>query len=58
MSNCSMCGAPVPSSQKVCSMCYGDPGYGTDGYYEEYVQEMERQSQIEPEEMPWPEDEM
>lgn len=58
MSNCSMCGAPVPDSQKVCSMCYGDPAYGTDGYYEEYVQEMERQSQIEPEEMPWPEDEM
>ena len=58
MSNCSMCGAPVPSSQKVCSMCYGDPAYGTDQYYEEYVKEMERQSQIEPEQMPWPEDEM
>jgi len=43
MSNCSMCGAPVPDSQKVCSMCYGDPGYGTDGYYEEYLQEQERQ---------------
>ncbi len=58
MSNCGMCGAPVPDSQKVCSMCYGDPAYGTDGYYEEYVQEMERQSQVEPEEMPWPEDEV
>ena len=43
MSNCSMCGNPVPEDQKVCSMCYGDPAYGNDGYYEEYLREQERQ---------------
>ena len=39
---CSSCGAPIPIGQGVCSMCYGDIGYGEDGYYLEYMQEVER----------------
>lgn len=44
MPNCVNCGLPVPEGQKVCSMCYGDPDYGSDGYYR---QELERQREEE-----------
>lgn len=37
MNNCSMCGAPVPDGQNVCSMCYGDMSYGQDHHYEEWA---------------------
>lgn len=31
--NCSICGVPVPDGQSgICSVCYGDPEWGTDGY--------------------------
>jgi hypothetical protein len=40
MSNCSMCGIGIPDGQGVCSMCYGDPYFGVDGYY---LAEMERE---------------
>jgi len=33
MSSCHDCGLPVPDGQTVCSRCYGDPYYGSDGYY-------------------------
>lgn len=33
MAHCTMCGSRVPDGQHVCSMCYGDPYYGNDGYY-------------------------
>ena len=26
-------------------MCYGDPDYGRDGYYQAYIEEQERQEQ-------------
>lgn len=33
---CSSCGSPIPEGQgSSCSMCYGDVGYGRDGYYEQ-----------------------
>jgi hypothetical protein len=35
---CSSCGAPVPDGQSSCSMCYGDPDYGRDGYYREWIE--------------------
>ena len=42
MSNyCVMCGSPIPDGQNCCSMCYGDPGYGRDGYYQEWLEERE-----------------
>lgn len=37
---CSMCGIDIPDGQSVCSMCYGDPFFGADGYY---LAELERE---------------
>ena len=42
---CVNCGAPIPDEQRVCSMCYGDPDYGKDRYYENYRKEWERQQE-------------
>lgn len=46
---CSSCGSPVPSGQRSCSMCYGDPYYGRDGYYLKWLEEQEQQQQHEEE---------
>ena len=44
MDGCSMCGSPVPDGQGgLCSMCYGDVGYGSDGYYEEFMRQAEHE---------------
>lgn len=53
MSNCSMCGAGIPDHQRVCSMCYGDPAFGSDGYYQRWLDEQEqrerqREEEVEP----------
>jgi len=42
---CSSCGERIPDGQgRSCSMCYGDIGYGKDGYYRREVErDMERQ---------------
>ncbi len=46
MPNCSSCGSPIPDGQgSSCSMCYGDIAYGSDGYYEEWAREQERQQE-------------
>jgi len=37
MAYCQMCGIEIPDGQSVCSMCYGDPYYGSDGYYLEQM---------------------
>ena len=42
MANCSQCGIWIPDGQTSCSMCYGDPGHGSDGYYEQWLREQER----------------
>ncbi len=53
MPYCSSCGSPIPEGQRSsCSMCYGDPWYGRDGYYlqmleEQAEQELQRQAAIE-----------
>lgn len=45
MPYCSSCGAPIPEGQgSSCSMCYGDPWYGKDGYA---LRELERQQEEE-----------
>ena len=51
MSNCVNCGAPLPDSHRhrTCSMCYGDPDWGTDGYLRRAMEE-ENMSQAEEEE--------
>lgn len=42
MSSCSSCGSPIPDGQgSSCSMCYGDPHYGSDGYYMDWCEEQE-----------------
>jgi len=46
MNNCTMCGIEIPESQNVCSVCYGDPHYGTDGYLLQ-IMEYDNQRQME-----------
>jgi len=45
MSNCVMCGAPIPDRQRTCSMCYGDPDHGSDGYYRQWLEDQSRRSE-------------
>lgn len=49
-----MCGAPLPSDQgsRTCSMCFGDPGHGKDGYYQNYLENFADGSEREPESYP------
>ena len=47
MANCTQCGSPIPNGQKICSMCYGDPDHGSDGYYRQYLEQQERRQQEE-----------
>lgn len=48
--NCTSCGSPIPDGQgKSCSMCYGDPDYGSDGYYRQWLDNQEEQWRIEKE---------
>lgn len=51
MPNCTSCGNYIPEGQgKSCSMCYGDPYHGSDGYYlRELEKEEERQREREEE---------
>lgn len=45
---CTSCGNPIPDGQgKSCSMCYGDLYWGKDGYYLDWLENMERQRQNE-----------
>lgn len=48
MASCVMCGSYIPDNQgsRSCSMCYGDPDHGKDGYYRA---ELERQLEQEEE---------
>lgn len=41
MNYCSSCGVVIPKGQSICSMCYGDPFYGNDGYYLNYLRYMQ-----------------
>lgn len=46
MKHCTSCGSPIPNGQgKSCSMCYGDPAWGRDGYYQHYLDEQARQAE-------------
>lgn len=45
MPNCTSCGNYIPEGQgSSCSMCYGDPYHGSDGYY---LREMEKEAEKE-----------
>ena len=51
MNTCKSCGIPIPEGQRFCSMCYGDPYYGKDGYYLQMLEyDLEQQRQQEQEE--------
>lgn len=41
---CKSCGVSIPEGQDFCSMCYGDPAYGEDGLYEDYLTYLAEQS--------------
>jgi len=43
MGSCVQCGSPIPDEQNCCSMCYGDPEYGRDGYYQAWLEEQEQE---------------
>ncbi len=53
MARCVSCGEPVPEGQKTCSMCYGDPDHGRDGYYK---RQQEQERRREPEQEDWGDD--
>jgi hypothetical protein len=37
---CTSCGSWIPEGQgNICSMCYGDINYGSDGYYKQWAEE-------------------
>jgi hypothetical protein len=42
--HCVDCGSSIPDNQgaRTCSMCYGDPNHGKDGYYRQW-QDSERE---------------
>lgn len=41
MAFCSSCGSYIPDDQgSSCSMCYGDPYHGNDGYYIQWLEEI------------------
>lgn len=49
---CKSCGEPIPDGQgNSCSMCYGDIGHGTDGYYEDWARNAQN-DEPEPEQDP------
>jgi hypothetical protein len=51
MPYCSSCGAAIPDGQgKSCSMCYGDPFYGKDGYYLQWLENQEQEKRRKAEE--------
>lgn len=52
MPNCTSCGSEIPEGQgRSCSMCFGDVGYGRDGYYQQWVDEQhEKDEQVQAEE--------
>lgn len=47
MGYCSSCGIEIPDSQSTCSMCYGDPYHGSDGYYLDYLRSQEEEEVYE-----------
>lgn len=45
MAYCKMCGSPIPEGQEICSMCMGDVGHGSDGYYLRELEQEEQRAQ-------------
>ena len=51
MAKCRCCGIQIPDGQEICSMCYGDINYGTDGYYREWELKQMQLEEMQLEEM-------
>lgn len=46
---CISCGSNIPDGQgRSCSMCYGDPAYGRDGYYQDWLDRAREEEQQRP----------
>lgn len=39
MTTCKACGSTVPNEQSVCFVCYGNPDYHRDEYYQRLLKE-------------------
>lgn len=51
--HCSSCGSPIPEGQgSSCSMCYGDPSYGRDMYYQRWIEQSMADEQPSVSELP------
>ena len=46
MNSCRSCGAYIPKGQDFCSMCYGDPYYGNDGYYLDWLEQAQKEESL------------
>lgn len=44
---CVSCGEPIPDGQRTCSVCYGDPYHGRDGYLLQMMEEDWQQQEYE-----------
>ena len=38
---------PENQGSRVCSMCYGDPGHGKDGYYQRWIEDQREAEELE-----------
>lgn len=47
MANCSQCSVQIPDGQSICSMCMGDPNHGSDNYYNDWIEEQQRNEENE-----------
>ena len=49
MPSCVQCSQDIPEDQgsRTCSMCYGDPFHGKDGYYLDYLEQWYKEQENE-----------
>lgn len=51
MPYCTSCGSSIPEGQgRSCSMCYGDPNHGRDGYYQKWLDDQAQEAAMREEE--------
>ena len=54
MPYCTSCGIYIPEGQgKSCSVCYGDPYYGKDGYYLNILEREQEDEDEDEDEREW-----
>ncbi len=45
MASCVQCASNIPEGQRTCSMCYGDPDHGRDGYYQRWIDDQRQEEE-------------